>query len=318
MNFIGWIFQNLVYRPQLNLLQFFYDFTGDIGISIVLLAAIVNLILWPLFIGTYLNSQKIKVLQPKLKEIQDKHKDNQQELLKATVEFNRKHGINNTSFLVVLIAQIFFASGLLYLTRDLSQDNITVQLYENLFGRSDASFSNTAFGFLDIGLQARNFIWLPLANLVFSYLYGLYTFKLAPNNQLPTLPSSGKGKKGGIDPKTLQKSLEFQTLYVMPVFIFLINFTFSVGVNLYFVTVSFLALVRQIFVSQYYKNHTTELIEKISQTDPEFTEDTSVQAPQLAEEATTVKVIKKKSVKAKKTAKKKTAKAKKKSTKKTS
>ncbi|NJL96695.1 YidC/Oxa1 family membrane protein insertase [Candidatus Gracilibacteria bacterium] len=221
MNVIVWIFQNLVYRPQLNLLQFFYNFTGDIGVSIVLIATVVNLLLWPLFIATYLNGQKIKILQPKLKAIQEKHKGNQQELLKATVEFNRKHGVNNSSFLVVLIAQIFFASGLLYLTSDLSQGKISIELYENFFGTTESSFNNTAFGFLDIGTQARNFIWLPLANLVFSYLYGLYTFKLAPK---PVITKPKKKSNGAFDSEAFQKSLEFQTLYVMPIFIFCLTF----------------------------------------------------------------------------------------------
>jgi YidC/Oxa1 family membrane protein insertase len=307
MNIFVWVFENLIYRPQLNLLQFFYDFTGDIGISIVLIATVVNLALWPLFITTYLNGQKIKVLQPKLKDIQTRYKDNQQELLKHTIEFNKKHGISNGSFLIVIIAQIFFASGLFYLTRDVSMGQIKIPLYQ-FFSSEQANFNNVAFGFLDIGMRARNFIWLPLLNLVFSYFYGLYTFKLAPKLDIESKtsqkPKDTTKKQGGFDSEAFQKSFEFQTLYVLPIFIFLFNFSFSVGVNIYFVTTSFLSLIRQVFVNRYYKDHTTKLIQDIAKTDPDFLDNNVIDVPNLAAEAVPTKTIKKTSVDLKNTKKK--------------
>ena len=68
--FLGWLYNQIVYYPQLNLLELLYLLTNDIGWSIVILSILINLLLFPLFSKNYLNSQKLRLLQPKLKELQ--------------------------------------------------------------------------------------------------------------------------------------------------------------------------------------------------------------------------------------------------------
>jgi YidC/Oxa1 family membrane protein insertase len=303
MNIFHWLFENLVYKPQLNILQFLYNVTGDIGISIILLALIINLCLWPLFASMYVNGQKMKVLQPKLNEIREKHKDNQQELVKATLEFNKKHKINNGSIILVLIGQIFIASGLWSLTNDVSTGKQIQGLYNFLFNTDAASFSTQAFGSLAIGDSASMHIWLPTINAVLSFLFGMYLFRWAPKPKFPTPAQPAKkdgDTKAALDPEAFLKMQEFQTIYVMPIFLFLINYRLTVGVNLYFVTVSLLSLARQIFLTNFYANHTDKLIEEIAASDPTSKDDNPgndiedvADANQLMDQASPVLVEKK-------------------------
>jgi YidC/Oxa1 family membrane protein insertase len=308
MNPFSWIFENLVYRPEVNILKFFFQLTNDIGISIILLATAVNLVLWPLFIATFLNSQKVRYLQPKIKEIQEKFKGNQQEMIKAMQVFNKKHGVNNSTFLYVIVAQILVATGLWTITSNLSHgdgNTVTINgLYEWLYGTNSVQFNTKAFGFLDISKSANTFIFLPLLNSFFSFLYGMYSFRWAP--KLPDVPKpklkddkKKDDKKPAFDPESFQKSMEIQTIYFMPVFLFFINFNFPIGVNIYFAVLSLMSLVRQIYITQYYTSHTVKFVEDLAKSDPEFDEDTSniidavVETKELKKDKTVRKPLKK-------------------------
>lgn len=288
MNIFAEIFKNGVYRPELNLLKLFFDITNDIGLSIIILATIINLILWPLYISTYLNSQKVRYLQPKLKELQARYKDNQQELLKATIAFNKKHGVNNSAFLFVIIGQILFATGLWTLTNELSQNNQVLNgLYSFFYGSESATFSKIAFGFLDISKSAREFIWLPILSSFFSFIYGMYSFRWSPKLPpvpKPNIPETKKkdGKPAAFDPESFQKSIEFQTIYIMPAILFVFNYNLPVSVNIYFCTINILSLVRQIYITRFYSSHTLKFIEDLAKSDPEFEEDTIITDVEVA------------------------------------
>jgi YidC/Oxa1 family membrane protein insertase len=305
MNIFTWLYQTFVFRPELNLLQLFYNLTNDIGLAIILLATIVNVCMWPLFIKTYLNGQKMKYLQPKLKEIQETYKTNQQEMIKKTLEFNKKHGINNASFLYVIVIQILLATGLWTLIQEVSANKIIDGLYEQLFSTNTAQFSTRAFGFLDIKPGARDFIWLPILNSILSLFYGLYSFKWVPKlPQVPEIkPAKPKDDKNpaAFDPASLQKSIEFQTIYVMPFMLLFFNYNLPIGVNIYFTTVSCISLVRQIFITKYYASHTRKFVEDLEKDDPNFDEDTLLDemikgksAPVKKEKAAIKKITKKK------------------------
>lgn len=330
MNPFGQLYSNLVSKPLLNLLQIFFDLTNDIGYSIIILAILINLLMWPLFIKTYLNGQKLKYLQPKIKEIQTKYKDDREKLVQETIKFNRRHGISNGSFILVLLLQILIASGLYILTRNVSDGQELTGLYEAIFNRSTATFDTIAFGFLDIAQDGRDYIALPILNAILSFVYGFYNWKLTP--KLPEVPKKKETKKSDspFDPEATQKAMQVQMMVFLPVFLFFINLGLPVGVSIYFATVNLMSLVRQVFVTQFYTNHITTFLQDLSKTDPEFDEDTAnitdaitanqkTATKELSEDKsrqTAKKSVKKQNKSKKPTTKKKGSKPKKKQTKK--
>ena len=329
MNIFGQLYNTVVFRPLLNLLQLLYDLTGDIGWAIVIMAVAVNLVMWPLFIKTYLNSQKLRYLQPQLKAIQEKYKDNREQLLQEQIKFNRRHGISNGSLLLTLILQILIASGLYVLTRQVSEGIAIEGLYEPVFERTTAEFNREAFGFLNIGLSGSDIIFLPVLVSFLSFCYGYYTNKLAP--KLPQLPKPKKAKKkkdepeSPLDPEAMQKAMQVQLMFVLPVILFVLNYGFTIGINLYLLVVNVLSLLRQIFVTQYYKHHLTQFFHDLAETDPDNQDNLeavtegilandAIETKILEKDARTVKIKKKTAVKKKsdkkspKTAKKKSKK----------
>jgi YidC/Oxa1 family membrane protein insertase len=280
-SFIQDLYRIFIYRPQLNLLYFLHNLVGkDIGIAIVIIAVIVNLIILPLFAKSYINMQKTKVLQPLIKEIQLKHKENPQVMLKEMGKFNRKHGLNNSYTMLVLFVQLFFVSGLYFLIRDVVDDNIDADLYSFIFGEGVLpNFTSAeggqvlAFGNIPINSPSGDYIYIPILVGLLSFAYGYYTFKLAPKPKLPKLkikskPKNNKEEDKIFDPEAMQKSMEFQTVYIMPLFLFAIQFSLPIGLSIYMAASSFLSLIRQIFLTSYYAGHTDKLVDKIAQSDP--------------------------------------------------
>jgi len=68
--------------------------TGSYGMGIIVLTVLVRLIMWPLSVSQQKSMKKMQELSPKLKEIQNRHKGNPQEMQKKMAEFYREHQFN--------------------------------------------------------------------------------------------------------------------------------------------------------------------------------------------------------------------------------
>jgi YidC/Oxa1 family membrane protein insertase len=84
----------LIYK----ILVFFFRWTKNFGWSIVLLGLTVKIIFYPLTHKSFESIQKLqqqmKHIQPEMKSLQEKYRDNPQKLNKEMMEFYRKKGIN--------------------------------------------------------------------------------------------------------------------------------------------------------------------------------------------------------------------------------
>jgi YidC/Oxa1 family membrane protein insertase len=64
------------------------------GVSIIVLTALIKLLLWPLSAKGFSSMAKMRVAQPKLKEIQERYKDDRQKLGTEMMALYKKEGIN--------------------------------------------------------------------------------------------------------------------------------------------------------------------------------------------------------------------------------
>lgn len=84
-------------RPFAWLMRWLYSFTGSYGISVILFALAVNLILTPFMAKSKKSMMRTSRLQPKLQELQRRHEGNQQKLNEETQKLYREEGINPMS-----------------------------------------------------------------------------------------------------------------------------------------------------------------------------------------------------------------------------
>jgi YidC/Oxa1 family membrane protein insertase len=103
---------NVIARFMLLILNTFHRLGASYGVAIILLTVAVRLCMFPVSRHQAHNMQRMKDLQPKIKEIQQKHKDNKEELARAQMELFRKHNYNPLGGCLPLFLQLPIFIGL--------------------------------------------------------------------------------------------------------------------------------------------------------------------------------------------------------------
>jgi YidC/Oxa1 family membrane protein insertase len=91
---------------MLPVLEFFHKMTHSYGWSIVLLTVFVRILVWPLVAQSTRSMQKMSKLQPQLKAIQDRYKDDPELFQKKAMEFYAKNKVNPMSGCLPTLVQL--------------------------------------------------------------------------------------------------------------------------------------------------------------------------------------------------------------------
>jgi len=105
----GWF--TFLAKPLLVVLRWFYSFTHNYGIAIILLTMIIKLVFWPLTHKSYTSMQKMKKVQPKIQQIREKYKDDKEKLNQELMQVYKTHKVNPMGGCLPMALQIpvFFA-----------------------------------------------------------------------------------------------------------------------------------------------------------------------------------------------------------------
>ena len=97
--------------PILRGLQFIFKYIPNYGIAIILLTILIRLITFPLQYKSFKSMKKMQLIQPELKNIKEKYKDDQKRVQKETMDLFKKAGANPLSGCLPLLLQMpfFFA-----------------------------------------------------------------------------------------------------------------------------------------------------------------------------------------------------------------
>ncbi len=96
--------QAMVY--VIRLLDWLYLKTGNYGWSIILFTIIMRILLFPLMRKQYHSMARIQQIQPRLKRVQERYKDNKEEMQKKTLEIYRKEKVNPMSGCLPMVVQL--------------------------------------------------------------------------------------------------------------------------------------------------------------------------------------------------------------------
>ena len=78
----------------IDVLKALAGFVGNYGIAIIVLTLIVRLFMWPLNVSQQRSMRQMQSLQPKLKALQDRYKNDPQKLQTKMMEFYKEHNFN--------------------------------------------------------------------------------------------------------------------------------------------------------------------------------------------------------------------------------
>ena len=101
---LGWF--DFVARPALWLLKFFYRFTGNYGIAIILVTILQKIAFYPLTAKSLKSMQAMQTIQPKVQALQERFKNNPKKKQEETMALYKKHGVNPMGGCLPMVVQI--------------------------------------------------------------------------------------------------------------------------------------------------------------------------------------------------------------------
>lgn len=224
-------FHTILYQPLLNVLVFLYNIVPghDFGAAIIILTVAIRLLLWPLARQSIKGQKAMSSLQPKIAELKEKHKDNKQELAKATMELYKSEKINPLSSCLPLLIQLPILLALYWVMMAVLKSEKFDLLYP--FVAHPGTIKTVAFGFLD----------LAKASWVLAILAGAAQFW--QTKMLPMTPPAVKG--AGSKDEGMAAMMNKQMLYMMPIMTVVIGGTLPAGLTLYWLVTTLLTAVQQ-------------------------------------------------------------------------
>lgn len=214
-----------------NLLGAIYGLVNDYALSIVVFTVLIKLLLYPLNLQQIRSSKAINEVQPKLKELQEKYKNDKETLAAKQMELYKQHHINPLAGCLPLLIQLPIIFALFGTLRDPIK-----YVFKN-----DPVVAGDALskGFLWIkDLAAPDTLSLLLPNVT-GFLAGLPGIMpiLAAGITYWQMNSMYQGQQVNEQMKTMNKILPFVILFT--------GRTLSAGVLIYWIVSSLFQLVQQ-------------------------------------------------------------------------
>jgi len=105
----GWF--TILAKPCLWLMNALYGFIPNYGVAIIILTLLIKIVLWPLGAKSYKSMSEMKKIQPLMKEIREKYKDDKKKMNEEVMALYRTYKINPLGGCLPMVVQIpvFFA-----------------------------------------------------------------------------------------------------------------------------------------------------------------------------------------------------------------
>ena len=196
-------------RLLLNSMNALYAWLGSYSIAIVLLTVIVKALLWPLQNKANKSMKKMAVVQPELKKLQDKYKDDPARFQKEMGMLWKKHGVNPLSGCWPVFIQIPIFMG-----------------FYNMLGKA-------------VELRDHGFLWVKdLASPdTVAHIFGL------PINPLPLLMAGTMFLQMSLSPKTGDPAQRKMFMFMPLIFIFMC-YNFASALALYWSVQNIISIVQ--------------------------------------------------------------------------
>lgn len=237
------LFHTIFFQPIFNILIWLYSALPykDIGISIILLTLLVKVVTYPLALMQIKQQREMQELQPKIDEIRKRLKDDQDAQAKELMELYKKEKVNPAAGCWPLLVQIpiFIA---LYQALNVG---LKAGGYGDLYAfvPTPASIQTMFIGLFD--LTKPNYVLAVLAGIV-QFFQTRHILK--PPAATVTPPPTEVAATTGAKDESMAAMMNKQMMYVMPLMTVFIGISLPGGLTLYWLTMSALTLLQQVYV----------------------------------------------------------------------
>ncbi|MFN3781559.1 MAG: YidC/Oxa1 family insertase periplasmic-domain containing protein, partial [Candidatus Kapaibacteriota bacterium] len=218
----GWRF---LVRPigeffMLPVFKLIYSIIGNYGVSIIIFALLMKILLHPLSISQMRSAQRMQLLAPELQKIREKYRDDLQKQQQETMKLYSEYGINPMGGCLPLLLQL----PILYALWAVLRTAIDLRQAPFILWISDLSLPDYIFSF-------------PFAILGIKHISGLAILMGATLFLQQKLTIT--------DPR--QKAM----IYFFPVFFILLFSNFPSGLNLYYFMFNLFSIAHQVYLNKF-------------------------------------------------------------------
>ncbi|MBI2042503.1 MAG: membrane protein insertase YidC [Candidatus Nealsonbacteria bacterium] len=233
MNFFISAFNTILYQPLFNALVLLYLYIPgrDFGVAVILFTILIKLFLYPLASKGIRSQKALQELQPKIKEVQNKHKDDKHKQSMALMELYKQEKVNPLSGLLPLLVQLPILIALF-------------RLFWNGFGPEQFSF---LYSFIpnpgQVNTSFLGLIDLAEASVILAVVTGVAQF-FQTKMLTPASAKASAGRPSSDFSSIMQK----QMLYLFPIFTIFILWRMPAAIALYWLTTTVFTIGQQYII----------------------------------------------------------------------
>ena len=231
MNPIFSLYNEILYRPLFNALVWIYAVLPlqDIGVAIIVLTIVIRALLTPFFWKARKSQQELSALQPEIKRLQERYKNDREAQGKALMELYKTKKVNPFSGCLILLLQLPLLIALFQVFR-LGLDPAQLSLLYS-FVPNTGPIDPISFGILDL---SKGNIFLGAAAALATF----WQTKMSMDKK--TMATSGE----------FSRMMSWQMLYLFPGFILIWSYTLPSALTLYWTVLSVLGIVQEIVMKK--------------------------------------------------------------------
>lgn len=219
-----------IFQPLFNALMFFYNLLGDMGLAIIAVTLIIRVLLLPLSNKALRSQRRLQALQPELKKLQEKHKDDREALAKEMMGFYKKEGVNPASSCLPTLLQVPILIALFFVFKDAVAGQHLNLLYS--FIDKPAQINPTFLGLVDLSdwftKHPNRWDLLLLPALAGALQYVQSRMLLPKNGDTSGLPGFNQ-----------------QLVYLFPIITFAVYITLPAALPLYWAVTTLTTIIQQ-------------------------------------------------------------------------
>ncbi|MCH2312864.1 MAG: YidC/Oxa1 family membrane protein insertase [SAR202 cluster bacterium] len=236
MELFSQIWNGVIIQPMINSLLILYSIAiSNFGLAIILFTIIIRAAMMPLTVKQSRQMKAMTALQPKIKAIQNKFKNDKQKQSQETMKLYKEQGVNPIGCLGPMFIQFPIWIGLY---------QAILQTVPNT-PESLVKLSGHLYGWLplvhDVVPINSHFFWMDLANpdpspVVMPILVGISMFLMQKMTSMPAMDER-------------QASTNKMMLWMMPIMFGFFTISFPSGLALYWVVSNIVGIVIQGFIT---------------------------------------------------------------------
>ena len=234
----GLLWNEVIIRPMLNTLMVLYVLCSyQMGVAIIVFTALVRILTIPLTVRQVRQMRAMTGLQPRVREIQQRHVGDRQRISQETMRLYRESGVSPVGCLGPLIVQMPILIGLFRVLIQTLFNNP-----EDLVNLSGKLYTWITFVPIHAAAPVNStFLWLDLSQpdpspIVMPILVAVSTWVQQKMTQMPS-------------PDPRQQSSQTMMLWMMPIFLGAFSLGWPSGLPLYWVVSNILGISIQYFIT---------------------------------------------------------------------